>query len=359
MTLKKRRILFAVITALLIVAISVVIVLSRTPKESIHVPNILGAWYSTDGTDETIMFYDDYDCVSSLADTEWSYTILDSEHVEITKDDKTSTTFQIILDDDTEKAVRLTSGDQSYIRDPDQAAAEAKETGSESYAEYNIEIALPKILQADVWTLDGGQNNETLQFEPDRVHLTWNTGNTTHSRSWAWTYLDIFADQDVDKPISIKMQLTSLESDAQSTDMLYLYTNDSENGFRFESTLFSDTTDTVQCWTQAASEQTLTAADDSNQEGENVIIAGSGGAGAPTTYSDSYDVAADDPFSESFVEPKPGDIDPETGKKIKTYVRMVSGDTCTITIVYDDDTSSTQTIEKQVNVDRQKVDISY
>lgn len=54
-----------------------------------------------------------------------------------------------------------------------------------------------------------------------------------------------------------------------------------------------------------------------------------------------------------------GDIDPATNKKIQTYVRTIVGDTCTITIVYADGTKSTETINKDIQVSPEKIDVNY
>lgn len=87
-------------------------------------------------------------------------------------------------------------------------------------------------------------------------------------------------------------------------------------------------------------------------EGENFTY-------SPNGYTaDSY-AATDDPFSDSFIEPEAGSIDPETDKKIKTYSRVISGDTCTITYIYDDDTKRTETTKREIAISPERINVNY
>ena len=169
----------------------------------------------------------------------------------------------------------------------------------------------------------------------------------------------IKAEQD-GKPIEIKLKLTAADeapfSMDRTTGMIYLYT-DGDDGFSVTSDLFPSASGqpnegTQLKWQQARNDKTLAAADDSSKEGEITTI-------SPEGYTDGSYAATDDPFSDTFVEPKPGDIDPATNKKIQTYVRTIVGDTCTITIVYADGTKSTETINKDIQVSPEKIDVNY
>lgn len=355
--MNKKKIIAVAVAVILLLILVLLIIFGR--DQSAANPNILGAWYSTSADAETLTFYDNNTCTSSLHFSAGTYSFPDSDHVSIASSDETYSLTLTIEKDENESVSRLTSDSISYIRDQTSATEEADTTYTNSYATYNAQQAFPKILQADVWHCDGSENNETLTFDPTHVVMSWEDGSETHTAKWSWIYLSINAEQD-GKPVEVRMQLTPAETDIsldRDTGTVYLYTSDAENGFYITSDLFPTSagqpaeTDLI-TWRQQPSNETLQAADDSSTEGENITISSDG------YIADSY-AATDDPFSDSFIEPKAGSVDPETNKAIKTYTRVVSGDTCTITYVYDDDTTRTETIERKIAISPERVNVDY
>ena len=350
---------FIAIGAAVFLLVALVLVLIFGRDQSAANPSILGSWYSTSADAETLTFYDNDTCTSSLHFSAGTYSFPDPEHVSIASSDGTYALTLTVEKDENDSVARLTSTSVSYVRDQESATQEADTTYTSSYATYNAQQAFPKILQADAWHCDGSKNNETLTFDPTHVVLSWEDGSETYTAKWSWIYLSVKAEQD-GKPVEVRMQLTPAETDIsldRDTGTVYLYTSDAENGFYITSDLFPTAAgqpaeDELLTWRQPTSDETLQAADDSSTEGENITISHDG------YIADSY-AATDDPFSDSFVEPEAGSIDPETNKKIKTYTRVVSGDTCTITYVYDDDTSRTETIQREIAISPGRVNVNY
>lgn len=341
---------------LLLIGLVAVILTNRSTTSA---PNILGAWYSTGAEAETLTFYDNNTCTSSIHFTAGTYDFPDNTHVEVKSSDGTYTLALTLEIDEDDTVTALTNDDLRFIRDQQEATQTAERKYATEYATYNAEEAFPKILQADTWSYADGKNSETLSFEPTQVTLSWKDDSGEHTYTWYWSYLSVKAEQD-GKPIEIKLKLTAADetpfSMDRTTGMIYLYT-DGDDGFSVTSDLFPSASGqpnegTQLKWQQARNDKTLAAADDSSKEGEITTI-------SPEGYTDGSYAATDDPFSDTFVEPKPGDIDPATNKKIQTYVRTIVGDTCTITIVYADGTKSTETINKDIQVSPEKIDVNY
>ena len=355
--MSKEKIILIAAGVVLLVALVLALIFGR--DQSVANPNILGAWYSTSADADPLTFYDNDTCTSSIHFSAGTYGFPDPDHVSIASSDGTYTLTLTIEKDENESVTRLTSGSISYVRDQEMATQETDTTYTTSLATYNAQQAFPKILQADAWHCDGSKYNETLTFDPTHVALSWEDGSETHTATWSWIYLSVKAEQD-GKPVEVRMQLTPAETDItldRDTGTVYLYTSDTENGFYITSDLFPTAAgqpaeNELVTWRQPTTDETLQAADDSSTEGENFTY-------SPDGYTaDSY-AATDDPFSDSFIEPEAGSIDPETDKKIKTYSRVISGDTCTITYIYDDDTKRTETIEREITISPERVNVDY
>ena len=73
---------------LLLIGLVAVILTNRSTTSA---PNILGAWYSTGAEAETLTFYDNNTCTSSIHFTAGTYDFPDNTHVEVKSSDGTYT----------------------------------------------------------------------------------------------------------------------------------------------------------------------------------------------------------------------------------------------------------------------------
>ncbi len=151
---------------LLLIGLVAVILTNRSTTSA---PNILGTWYSTGAEAETLTFYDNDTCASSIHFTAGTYDFPDETHVKVKSSDGTYT-FTLTLETDNNDAVTaLTNNDLHFIRDQQEATQTAERKYATEYATYNAEEAFPKILQADTWSYADGKNGETLSFDPTQV----------------------------------------------------------------------------------------------------------------------------------------------------------------------------------------------
>lgn len=259
------------------------IVVILTNRSTASAPNILGAWYSTGADAETLTFYDNGTCTSSIYFTAGTYNFSDETHVEIKSSDDTYTITLTVETDENNDVTALANDDLHYIRDQQVATQTAERKYTTEYATYNAEEAFPRILQADTWAYDDGKNGETLSFDPTQVTLTWKGSSGEQTCTWYWSYLSVKAEQD-GKPIEIKLKLSAKGevplTMERTTGMIYLYT-DGDDGFSITSDLFPSASGqpaegTQLKWQQDRNDKTLAAADDSNKEGEITTISPEG-----------------------------------------------------------------------------------
>lgn len=359
MNKKKIGIIIGILLFVVIVILTIFLNHKKSEDSEIEASDVTGVWYSETAEVDEFAISEEGVYSSSTLFSYGTYSFTAEGKLRIEESDSGNAYTFDVETDSNGTAIRLVSTSDiisvSYVRDRAEAAQVSADEGTTEYATKSAEIAVPQILATGSWTLSDATNGERLTFDISKVSLSWTDAGETKTAQWSLVY-KAFKVNNVKKPVETEIELLPINDIANSfggtlTGYVYLDTSDTEK-YSFTSSVFptsSGLSNKDLLWEQAINDDLLAAADDSYKGGESVIIATDG----------TYNTATEDPFSNSFIEPEIGSVDPETDKVIDVYSRIVSGDYCYINITYTDGTTSKKTIQRQVQVAPQQVDIDY
>lgn len=345
----------------IIIAITLMVVFGREkPQEN---PGILGTWYAdTLSGDDVLIFNEDGTYTSETQFDKGEYSF-DEEGV-LQLSNEGSICCKLSIEVKEEKVVCLFDENISYYRTEAEAKSERQETELMGYEDAAAEKIAP-ILQTGEWTLQNG--TDRLVFEDNTLSLMLEDGET---RKFTIRYSDAAVNGNLSK-ITVEIHADKKSDIKLNENKGVITMTQTASTFLLQSAVLptlEGQRETI--WTQEVTDELVSSADDSNLEGELVYIspedynpsAEGQGAEIDSPGSTFYENLQEDPFSDYFDEPKPGDVDSKEDKVIKEYKRTLSADGSAVTIlfVYEDDTTRSETITRSVDYgSKQKIEIDY